>query len=93
MRFSPPAIAMACALALVSSVSHSKRPDREVNPLSLSWTVEGKSAYSAEKYDAAVDALETALAVDPRNREAFITLAKVAQKQGLPGKADRKSVV
>ena len=89
MRFSPPAIAKACALSLVSSVSHSKRPDREVNPLSVSWAAEGKSALSAGKYDSAMDALETALAVDPRNREAFVTLAKVAQKQGLPGKAIR----
>jgi Flp pilus assembly protein TadD len=33
--------------------------------------------------------LETALAVDPRNRGAFIVLGDVAQARGLPGKAIR----
>ena len=89
MRFSPPAIALACALALVSSVGHGKRPDKVIDPLSVSLTGEGKAALAGEKYEAAVDALEAALTVDPKNREAYITLAEVARKQGLPGKAIR----
>jgi Tfp pilus assembly protein PilF len=89
MRFSPPAIAMALALVTVSSVGHSKRPDREIIPQSVSMTADGKAALAAKQYDAAADALESALAVDPRNREAFVVLAQVAQKQGLPGKAIR----
>lgn len=89
MRFSPPAIALACGLALVSSVGHGKRPDKVIDPLSISLTSEGKAALAAEKYDGAVDVLEAALTVDPKNREAYITLAEVARKQGLPGKAIR----
>jgi Tfp pilus assembly protein PilF len=89
MRFSPPAIALALALATVSSVSLAKRPDAVISPASVAMTNEGKTALTAQKYEAAMDALESALAIDPRNREAFITLAMVAQKQGLPGKAIR----
>lgn len=89
MRFSPPAIAMAAALALVSSVSHGKRPDKVIDPVSVSLTSEGRAALASAKYDAAIDALEAALAVDPRNRDAYIALAEVARKQELPGKAIR----
>jgi Tfp pilus assembly protein PilF len=89
MRFSPPAVALAVGLALVSSVSHGKRGDDVIKPLSVSMTADGKAALAAERYDAAVDALESALAVDPRNRDAIVTLALVAQKQGLTGKAIR----
>ncbi len=89
MRFSPPAIALALALATVSSVSLAKRPDNVISAASVTMTAQGKAALSTQNYDAAVDSLETALAIDPRNREAFVTLAQVAQKQGLPGKAIR----
>ncbi len=89
MRFSPPAVALAVGLALVSSVGHSKRGDDVIKPLSVSMTADGKAALAAQNYDAAVDVLEAALAVDPRNRDAIVTLALVAQKQGLTGKAIR----
>jgi Tfp pilus assembly protein PilF len=89
MRFSPPAVALAVGLSLVSSAGHTKRGDDVIKPLSVAMTADGKAALAAEKYDAAVDALETALAIDPRNRDAIVTLAMVAQKQGLTGKAIR----
>jgi Tfp pilus assembly protein PilF len=89
MRFSPPAIAMALALLTVSSMSYAKRADNDILPGSILMTNSGKAALSGGKFDDANDALEAALAIDPRNREAFITLARVAQKQGLPGKAIR----
>ena len=43
----------------------------------------------AGNLDEADDLLETALAVDPRNRGAYIALGRVAQAQHLPGKAIR----
>lgn len=89
MRFSPPVIGLALLLATVSSASNAKRPDAEINPLSVTLTNDGKAALGAGQYDAAIDALETALAVDPKNRQAFMVLAEVARKQGLPGKAVR----
>ncbi len=89
MRFSPPAIALSLALVTVSSVSHGQRPDAAIAPRSASLTEEAKALLSAQKFDEANNMLESALAVDPRNRPAYIALAKVAEKQGLPGKAVR----
>ncbi|MGZ8348001.1 MAG: hypothetical protein ACXWUP_12905, partial [Allosphingosinicella sp.] len=44
---------------------------------------------AAGQHNEANDLLETALAVDPRNRGAYIVLGRVAQAQRLPGKAIR----
>jgi len=44
---------------------------------------------SAGKLDQAEGLLETSLAVDPRNRGAFVDIARVAEKQRLFGKAIR----
>ncbi len=89
MRISPPAFALSLALLSVSSVSHGQRPDADVIPLSATLTEEARTALAAQKYDDATNLLESALAVDPKNRSAFITLATVAERQGLPGKAIR----
>lgn len=89
MRFSPPVLALSLALLTVASVSHGQRRDDDIAPQSIALTGEGKTLLAAGKYDEATDALETALAVDPRNRPAFLALARVAEKQGLPGKAIR----
>ena len=50
---------------------------------------QGKTLLATGKFEQAEDALETALAVDPRNRGAFVDLARVAEKQQLFGKAIR----
>jgi tetratricopeptide (TPR) repeat protein len=50
---------------------------------------QGQALLAAGKLEDAENALETALAVDPRNRWAYIDLAKVAEKQRLFGKAIR----
>jgi tetratricopeptide (TPR) repeat protein len=89
MRFSPPAIALSLALVMVSSVSNSKKADSEINPRSVALVTEARALSAGAKYEAANDTLESALAVDPKNRAAFIALAQVAQKQALPGKAIR----
>ena len=89
MRFSPPAIAMSLALLTVSSISYSKRPDADLLPQSIALASEGSAFSAQQKFDEAVSSYEAALAVDPRNRGAFIALAKLASAQGLPGKAIR----
>ncbi len=89
MRLTPPAIAIAVLLATVSSVSHGQRPDSQIDPRSLMLMRMGQAEAGAGRYDSATDALESALAVDPKNRAAFLVLADVAKKQGLPGKAIR----
>jgi Tfp pilus assembly protein PilF len=89
MRLTPPAIALAVLLTTVSSVSHGARPDAMIDARSMALLKQGEAAAASGQLSAANDALETALAVDPRNRGAFIELAKVATRQGLNGKAIR----
>ncbi len=89
MRLTPPALALATLLAAVSSVSHGERPTAGVDPRSAALVMEGNADAAAGRLEAANDVLESALAVDPRNRMAFVSLAKVATRQGLPGKAIR----
>ena len=89
MRFTPASIALAAVLTTVSSVGLTQRPDAQISPLSVEWQHVGATARKAGKFEAANDALETALAVDPRNRAAYVELAEVARAQGLQGKAIR----
>ena len=89
MRFSPPAVALALALATVSSAGHTQRPDDVIDPRSMMLVAQARTDLAAGRLDAANDALESALAVDPRNRAAFGLMASIAQGQGLPGKAIR----
>jgi cytochrome c-type biogenesis protein CcmH/NrfG len=89
MRFAAPAFALSLALGTVSSVGLTRLPDSQINPLSAALVTQAKADLAASRFDAAIDTLETALAVDPRNRQAFLTLAQVARKQALPGKAIR----
>lgn len=87
MRFTPPTIALACLAAVVSSVGITKRPDNQLDPLSLQWQARGDLARSGGDLAAAGEAYETALAVDPRNRAVFVSLGDMARVQGLQGKA------
>ncbi len=89
MRFSPPVLALSLALLTVASVSHGQKPDAKLQPRSVALMAEANALFGVGKYDEASDLLETALAVDPRNRGAFVALARVAGKQELHGKAIR----
>lgn len=89
MRFSPPVLALSLALLTVASVGHGQKPDSKLLPRSVMLTEEANALAATGKYEEASGLLETALAVDPRNRGAFISLGRIAQKQGLPGKAIR----
>lgn len=87
MRLMPIALTAAIALATVASAGFGQKPDDQIDPKSLALTQEAQSLTASGRLQEAADALETALAVDPRNRQAYIGLAKVAQGQKLPGKA------
>jgi len=67
----------------------SQRADDQIQPRSVELQRQAKTLLSAGKLEQAEDVLETALAVDPRNRWAFVDLARVAEKQHLYGKAIR----
>lgn len=89
MRFSPIAISLSLMLATVSSSGFSQKPDSQIDPRSLALVAQADAARKSGNLTSANDLYETALAVDPRNRSAFIGLAEVARKQALPGKAIR----
>lgn len=89
MRVLPIAGALGLMAALIASSGQSQVPDTQLNPLSVQLLKQGEAALAAGDFQAADDALESALAVDPRNRQAFIALAKVASRQKLYGQAIR----
>ncbi|TPG14410.1 tetratricopeptide repeat protein [Sphingomonas oligophenolica] len=89
MRLSSVAIASALAIVCVTTSLSGQKPDDQIAPQSLQLLAEGKAARTAGNLDRATDLIETALAVDPRNRAAFVTLAEVADARDLPGKAIR----
>jgi tetratricopeptide (TPR) repeat protein len=67
----------------------SQRSDDQIQPKSVELMHQGQALLAAGKLEQAEDVLETSLAVDPRNRWAFVDLARVAEKQHLFGKAIR----
>jgi Tfp pilus assembly protein PilF len=89
MRLLTVSAAVALTLLSVSTSLSGQRPDDQIDPRSMQLLQQGKAARAAGNLDAATDVLETALVVDPRNRQAFITLAEIARTRGLPGKAIR----
>lgn len=89
MRLTPIALSIAIAAATMSSAGHGQRADDQVDPRSQALVEQGRSLEQAGRHNEAIDALESALVIDPRNRGAYIALAEVAQAQRLPGKAIR----
>jgi tetratricopeptide (TPR) repeat protein len=89
MRFSPAAIAMSLSFAMISSASIGARADDDIDARSVALTQSGNEAMRAGDAEAAVGWYETALAVDPRNRAAYIAMAAAVKSQGLNGKAIR----
>ena len=89
MRLTPIALSVALALATMASAGHGQRPDAQIDSRSLALLQQGQALTASGQYDPAIDVLESALAVDPRNRSAYVALARVAQAQKLPGKAIR----
>ena len=87
MRLMPIALSVAIAAATMASTGFGQRPDDQVDPRSAALVEQGRQLAAAGRHNEAIDLLETALAVDPRNRGAYIALARVAQAQRLPGKA------
>ena len=64
-------------------------PDDQIQPKSVELMHQGQALMAAGKLEDAENVLETALAVDPRNRWAYVDIARVAEKQHLFGKAVR----
>jgi Tfp pilus assembly protein PilF len=89
MRSLPSLLAIGFAGLALAAPAVGQRADDQIQPRSIELQHQGKSLLTAGKLEAAEDVLETSLAVDPRNRGAFVDLARVAEKQHLFGKAIR----
>jgi Tfp pilus assembly protein PilF len=89
MRLTPIVLTLAIAAATMASAGQSQRPDDQIDPRSTALVQQAQAQTGAGRLEEANDLLETALAVDPRNRAAYIALGHVAQAQRLPGKAVR----
>ncbi len=89
MRLLPIAASLAIAAATMASAGQGQRPDDQIDPRSTTMVEQARTQSAAGRHNEAIDLLETALAVDPRNRAAYIALGRVAQAQRLPGKAVR----
>jgi Tfp pilus assembly protein PilF len=87
MRLTPIALSAAIVLATVGSAGQGQKPDDQIDARSVTLTQQAQALNAAGRYSEATDLLETALAVDPRNRSAYIALGRAAQGQKLPGKA------
>ena len=86
MRYTPAALALSLALALSSSVLYSAAP-MVLEPRAAALQSEGKAALAAGNVDAAIDAFEAALTVQPGSVLLTLDLAEATRRQGLQGKA------
>jgi tetratricopeptide (TPR) repeat protein len=89
MRLLPITLSLALGAAIMASAGQGQRADDQVDPRSVALVQEAQSLTAAGRHNDAIDLLESALAVDPGNRGAYVALARVAQAQRLPGKALR----
>ena len=89
MRVVPPLMIAGTALALLASPVVGQRPDDQISPRSTELLKQGETHLAAGRFVEADEALETALAVDPRNRAAYVALARVAQRERLFGQSIR----
>ena len=89
MRLTPIALSVAIAAATMASTGFGQRPDDQIDPRSASLVDQASQLSAAGQHNQAIDLLESSLAIDPRNRSAYISLGRIAQAQRLPGKAIR----
>ena len=89
MRISMRFLVLGAAAVMVASPVVGQRPDSQILPQSVELQKQARAQIAAGKLGDAADLLETALAVDPRNRSAFVDLARIAKQQKLFGKAIR----
>lgn len=89
MRLLPRIVIVGCAAVLMSGAGVAQRTDDKIAPESVALAEQGKAALAAGKLSEAEGLFETALAIDPRNRWAYVDIARVAERQRLFGKAIR----
>ncbi|WP_338244536.1 tetratricopeptide repeat protein [Aurantiacibacter hainanensis] len=85
MRFGPVAAALSLALAVQASIGNAN--EYQVDPRAQALVTEGRSALDMGNTQAAIDAFEAALTVDPGYTAVYLELANAARVEGLQGKA------
>lgn len=89
MRYTSVAVAAALALVSIGTSLSGQPASAPVDARSTQLLAQAKAARAAGNLDAAADLLESAVAVDPGHRAAFVVLGEVSAQRGLPGKAIR----
>jgi len=89
MKSFPRYLLIGVAAFALAAPAASQRADDQILAKSVELQRQARELVAAGKLEQAEDMLETALAVDPRNRGAFVDIARVAEKQHLFGKAIR----
>lgn len=88
MRFAPAAAALSLCLAMTASIS-SAGAQAAPDPRAAALISQGQALLNGGDAEAAIDAFEAALAVDPAYTPILVNLAEAARQQGLQGKAIR----
>ena len=86
MRYTPAAVVLSLLAAVTASVSFSA-PQRPLDSRAAALLAQGRQALAAGQADAAVDAFEAALVVQPGSVPVLLDLAEATRRQGMQGKA------
>jgi tetratricopeptide (TPR) repeat protein len=87
MRYFPAALSLSLLVAVTASAGFGATGDPD--PRAARLIEEGKQSLDDGRLQAAVDAFEAALVIDPGYTPIFVDLARAARKEGLQGKAIR----
>lgn len=86
MRYTPVAAAVALLAAVVSSAGNSAAPET-LSPRAAALVAQGRTALAEGNVEAAVDAYEAALVVQPGSVSVLLGLADATRRTGMQGKA------
>ncbi len=86
MRYTPAALALALLAGVTSSIGQGATP-APLDPRAAALVQQGRAALASGNIDGAIDAYESALAVQPGHVAIYLNLAEATRKQGMQGKA------
>lgn len=86
MRYTPVAVALSLVVAVSSSVLHSA-PAEALDERAAALLEQGHADLVAGRSEAAVDAFEAALTIQPGNVQVLVELAAANRRLGMQGKA------
>lgn len=86
MRYYPAALALSLFAAVTASATFSAAP-QPMDPRAAELVAQGRAEAAAGRIDAAIDAYEAALVVQPGSVAILVNLGDVTRRQGMQGKA------